>query len=277
MRKNIGFIVLFICLCVFYVLPVKAAEEPEKKSRFLLLPMAGWINSDVQFTSQQGSPSQTLKDNGHLYGLYTIYADSDIAIGSLSHYSVLNKSYENGYLFFANYNFCHDNEIQPVLGFAVDYIHFNTQLTKEDVPPLSSLVVDGSIWAFHPTIGISYKQDNYKISPFIGYFNEQVGMIISSPGMLVGKQNNFGFESKSSVGLDYFSIGSKFEITISHFIKLDTKLYCRLRQNEQILWTLRNRLDLYFSKKIGLSVVVDYFQDKYETNSFIFIGPSFVF
>jgi len=269
-------ILLLIYLYIFYGFPV-LLKGADKNSVFLFLPMTGWIENNIEFTIPSSSTKQSLKDDGQLYAIYMIYANPKFIIGSLGHYSRLDKSYENGYLFFANYYFCQKKEIQPMIGFAVDYIHFYTQLTIKDVLPLSSLDVDTSIWAFHPTVGISYKKANFRISPFIGYFNEQVNTVASSPGMEIAGENRYGFNSGSSVSLDYISLGSKFELTFYHVVKLDTKFYFRFKQNEETIYTLRNCIDFYFSRKLGLSTKIDYLQDKYETNFFIFLGPSFIF
>lgn len=278
MTKKTKLRVLFLIyfLFIFCSFPV-LSEESDKNSAFIFLPMTGWIRNEVEFSIPDNSTKQTLKDDGQLHGIYMLYANPKLVLGSLGHYSKLNKSYENGYLFFTRYYFRQEKQIQPMIGFAIEYIHFYTQLTIEDVSPLTSLDVDSSIWAFHPTAGISYKNANFRISPFAGYFNEQVNTVVSSPGMKIAGQNQYGFKSETSVSLDYVSLGSKIEVYLHHFIKLDTKFYFRFRQNEKPLYTLRNRVDFYFAKMLGISAKIDYFQDKYETNLFVFIGPSLAF
>ncbi|OGS45562.1 MAG: hypothetical protein A2539_06975 [Elusimicrobia bacterium RIFOXYD2_FULL_34_15] len=272
---------LFILFLIFFLFVLDSfAIDSEKASRnsvFLFLPMTGWIENEVKFNIPGSSEKQILNDNGQLHGIYMMYANPKFVLGSLGHYSKLDKSYENGYLLFTRYYFNYIEQLQPTIGFAVDYIHFYTQLGTEDIPPLSSLDVVSSIWASHPTIGMSYKNGNFKIYPFIGYFNEQVNTVVSSPGMQITGQNRFGFKSKSYISLDYFSAGSEFDITLYHFIGLDTKFYFRFREDDKTLFTLRNRLDIYFSKSWGVSSKIDYFQDKNETNIFIFLGPAFVF
>jgi len=274
-KKAKLFVLLLVCsLRTFYSFPV-FSEEINRKAVFLFLPMTGWIRNEVEFSIPGNCTKESLKDDGQLHGIYMMCATPKFVLGSLGHYSKLDKTYENGYLFFTYYYFRQEKEIQPMIGFAVDYIHFYTQLTTEDVSPLTSLDVDTSIWAFHPTIGVSYKNGNFRISPFVGYFNEQVNTVVSSPGMKMAGQNRYGFKRESSVSLDYISAGSKFEITLYHLVKLDTKFYFRFKQNEPALYTLRNRVDFYLSKELGFSTKIDYFQDKYETNFFLFFGPSF--
>ena len=137
MKSNKLKIVLAIpFLCIFYASPM-IAEKPDSKSVFLFAPMTGWIKNEVEFDIPGTTAKQKLKDDGQLHGIYTMYVNPKFVLGSLGHYSKLDKSYENGYLFFTHYYFRQEKEVQPMVGFAVDYIHFYTQLTTEDVPQLS--------------------------------------------------------------------------------------------------------------------------------------------
>jgi hypothetical protein len=273
-RRKIVFVIFYLLVCFNFR---AFAEGANKDSIFIFAPMTGWINNKVEFPLPNSTVKQKLSDTGQLSGIYMMCVNPKFVIGSLGHYSQLDKSYEAGNLFFANYYFGRENEIQPTLGFAADYIHIYSRLTREDVAPLSSLDVDSSIWAFHPTAGISYKTGNFRISPFVGYFNEQVNTVVSSPGMIIAGQNRNGFNSKSFVSLNYMSVGTGLDVSLYHFIRFDTKFYYRFNHNSRALYTSRNRLDLYVSKKVGLSAKIDYFLDENETNFFIFVGPMFAF
>lgn len=268
----------FFALCVILFNPLSLlSEETEKKSRFIFLPISGWIKNEVSFILPNSSGKQTLEDEGPTSGVYMLYINPKFVIGSLGHFSNLDKSDESGYLVFWDYYFGQQKRIQPNIGINVENIHFYTELGTENVSPMSSVDTDTSIWVLHTTLGVSYKCGNYRISPFVGYFNEQVNSTVSSPGMVVGGQNRFGFKSKSSVKLDYVSLGSKLELTLYHFVKFDTKFYFRFKEGDEMMYTLRNRIDFYLSRKMGISNKIDYFKDEYETNSFIFLGPFFVF
>lgn len=271
---------LIIAIC-FLNVSVAFTEETKRNSVVIFLPMAGWIKNKVEFTS--GGTKQTISDKGKLYGLDLLYANPKFVIGSLGHYSVLDKTNEIGYLFFTNYYFRQEKQIQPMIGLSVEYINLYTQLSGNDLPPLVSLDVNTRIWAPNPIIGLSYKNyflnknADFRISPFVGYFNEQVNTTVSSPGMVIGGQNRFGFKGHSTVNLDYVSVGSKIELTLYHFIKLDSKFYYRFKKDDKTLYTVRNRLDFYLSRRFGFSTKFDYFKDKFETNKFIFFGPAYVF
>ena len=95
--------------------------------------------------------------------------------------------------------------------------------------------------------------------------------------MLVAGVNKYGFKSTSYVSLNYFSLGSGFDLVLYHFLRLSSSVYFRFGQNEPALFTARNRIDVFLSREFGLSCKIDYFQDKYETNSFITVGPVLVF
>jgi hypothetical protein len=95
--------------------------------------------------------------------------------------------------------------------------------------------------------------------------------------MPVAGQTRNGFRKKASADLDYASLGVKVDLTLWHFIRLDSKVYARSRSHEKTRWTSRNRVDLFLSRKIGISVKYDRFQDKYEGTTLLYAGPAFVF
>ena len=250
--------------------------EAGDRGIFLFSPTAGWLNSQVAF-SVPNSPSQQLNDTGGLYGMSLLYAERDFVVGSSGDYSKLDKSYENNYLFFTRFYAGKEGELQPAAGISVENIHIYTQMAAADVAPLSSLDVDSSIWAFHLTAGISYKTGSFRFSPFAGYFNEQVGTVVSSPGMLVSGVNKYGFKGAYSDSLNYATAGTRVEASIFHFFRIDSTIYLRFGDIGPALITSRNRIDVLLSREFGFTCKIDYFQDKYETNSFVAFGPVFVF
>jgi hypothetical protein len=143
--------------------------------------------------------------------------------------------------------------------------------------PLISLNVDTSIWALHPIAGVSFKRGTSRVTPFLGYFNEQVDTSLTSEGMRIAGQTRNGFSAAPSVVLDYMSAGVKAEFSFLHFFRFDTKVYWRFKNGEEALLTTRNRLDIFLSPRAGIALKYDYFDDKFEKNSFIFIGPVFAF
>ncbi len=283
-KKVTGILSMVFFLLLFFSRAVVASENPveekRKDSRFIFSLLTGRIRNEVEFRVPGNSAGQSLKDDGGLRGIYMIYAARKFVIGSLGHFSKLKNSDENGYLFFGSYSFAPAKKIHPTAGFAVEYIHFYTQMPPEDVFPLNSLDVDSSILVFHPTLGISYKNSclnngiSFKATPFVGYFREKVNTVINSIGN--AGYGIPGFKSSPSDDLKYTSAGMNFEISLYRFLKLDSKVYFRFRGDEETLYTLRNRFDVYFSRNFGLTMKIDYFQDKYETNSFIFFGVTAV-
>ncbi|MFH1283773.1 MAG: hypothetical protein ABII27_08930 [bacterium] len=255
--------------------PYIAAQE--NSGLFLISPMIGRIDSDIQYNVPGTSSRKTLNDSGPIYALMMMYTRPQFTIGNMGHYSNLDKSTENGYMFYGLYYFRYDANIRPMIGFYADYINVLTKATSSDVPPLQSLNVNTSIWAFHPIAGVSLKLGTQKIAPFIGYFNEQIENSLSSEGMRIAGQVRNGFTADSSVDIDYMTAGIKAELNLMHFIRCDTKIYARLRSGEKALFTSRNRIDFLVSKNSGISIKYDYFDDKYEKNSFLLIGPVFVF
>lgn len=270
------FLVLILVFNVSFFSPSVFAAE-QGKEIFLVSPLVGGLSSDIQYPSPGGSGMNTLSDVGSLNGLHMMYARQNFSIGSMGHFSKLNKSTENGYLFYLTYYFRQDEPVQPMLGFYADYIHVFTREDSDAIAPLNSLDVDTSIWAFHTIVGLSIIRGSQRITPFIGYFNEQVATSIASEGMSSGGQTINGFSSDSSVMLNYLSAGVNLDFTFTHFIRLATKFYWRYKNDAQPLLTARNRLDFFLSPQVGISLKYDYFDDKYEKNIFASIGPTFIF
>lgn len=244
---------------------------------FLIAPMAGTISSDIQYTVPGSADRRSLNDSGGLYALNMMYARPSCVLGSMGHYSKLDHSTESGYLFYANWFFRNSNTAQPMLGFYADYIHVLTKAPAADIVPLLSMQVDTSIWALHPVVGVRFDLGSVRLTPFAGYFNEQVDTAITSEGMRVAGTVRNGFSAAPSVVIDYMSLGARIELTLRHFIKLDSKFYTRFAAGEQARFTARNRLDFFLTPRAGLSLKFDYFDDKYEKNTFAFVGPVFMF
>jgi hypothetical protein len=259
----------------FFIIAAAAMNSfaAEKSSIFVVTPLAGWIESDVSFPVSPGMQG-TIKDNGPVQGLNMIFVNDSCAIGSLFHISSLGKSRESGYLFYTNYYFMKENTLQPMAGFYLEHISVNTALNSSDVPPFDSMNVNSDIIALNPVIGLSYHEKNFRLTPFIGYFNEQVDTAMTTPGMRIGPGLRNGFSAEASEALDYAQAGLKFEGGLAHFMRFDIKAYYRFAQGSQPLFTTRNRLDCFLTKTVGFCVKVDYFQDTVENNYFIFLGPS---
>lgn len=267
----------FLTMFVLSVFMGTAVYAIENSGKFIISPMGGMINSDIKYTVPGVNGMKTLSDSGPIYALMMMYTCPQFTLGNMGHYSKLDKSTENGYMFYGLYYFRKDADIRPMLGFYADYISVLTKATSADVAPLVSMNVNTSVWALHPIAGVSFKLGTQKITPFIGYFNEQVDTSLASEGMLIAGQKRNGFSANSSTILDYMTAGVKAELNFMHFIRFDTKIYARLKNGEDALFTSRNRLDLLISKNTGISIKYDYFDDKYEKNSFLLIGPVFVF
>jgi hypothetical protein len=259
------------------------AQEDPNKGKFLFSPMTGSINSEAHYTVPGSAAENTLTDDGTLYGVYTMYMSPQLVIGNLLHTSRLAASNENGAMIFGYYYFMHDKKFQPTVGLTIENISIYSEIPGEDVAPLVSLDVRNNIWTAFPIAGITYK-DSFKdnrvkleCTPFVGYFNEQVNVTVTSPGQKIGTSIRNGFKSSSEINLDYTAAGVKVVLRLFHFVSVDTKLYFRFKQGESTLYTWRNRVDFYLNPKLGITVKNDYFKDKYETNTLLFIGPAFVF
>ncbi|NQT29108.1 MAG: hypothetical protein HQ596_00905, partial [Candidatus Saganbacteria bacterium] len=181
MFKKRFLVLILVFIASVFSPSVFAAEQDQ--AIFLVAPFVGGLSSDIQYSSPGGSGMNTLSDVGSLYGLNMMYARPNFSIGTMGHFSKLNYSTENGYLFYLTYYFRQDDPVQPMLGFYADYIHIFTHEDSVAVAPLNSLNVDTSIWAFHPIVGLSFKRGRQRITPFVGYFNEQVTTSLASEGM----------------------------------------------------------------------------------------------
>lgn len=266
--------VVFPLLFVFFASPASARDD---NGIFLFSPMMGRINSDIQYTSPGPAGMHTLSDAGPIYALMMMYTCPQYTLGSMGHFSKLDNSIENGYMFYGLYYFGTETNIRPMMGLYADYINVFTRTPAADIAPLLSLNVNTSIWAFHPVVGLSFKVGKQNIAPFVGYFNEQVETSLASEGMFVAGQKRNGFTADSSAVMDYMTVGVKAEFKVMHFIRFDTKVYARMKNGESPLFTARNRLDFLLSRQAGLSIKYDYFDDTYEKNTFLLAGPVFVF
>jgi hypothetical protein len=252
-------------------------ESRETESVVVLSPMAGWIRNEVKFATPGSASEMSLKENGWLGGIYMMYADGNLTIGSLGHCSKLKESREDSYLFFARYYFLPQSLIRPMLAFDLDHISTNTPIPVQDAAPFASMDVDTSVWAIHPSVGVSCRFGLLRLVPFAGYFNERVGVTINTPGMRIANQLRNGFRADAGQVLDYVTLGSRLDLEYRHFIRWDGKFYFRFRRGDKALLTIRNRLDFLFSRSFGVTAKVDYFQDESESNLFAAIGPAFVF
>ncbi len=273
-RSAAGWVAAVLVIGCTYVF----AQEQEGRDRsfFLISPMGGYTISDINYDSPPGS-AHTLSDSGPLYAMNMLYLTPDFTVGSMGHYSKLDKSTENGYLFYGIYYFNRGQTVRPAVGFYADYINVFTHVTGSDVSPLASLNVNTSVWGLHPIAGVAFALGEQRIMPFLGYFNERVDTSVASEGMPIAGRNRNGFSADSTVVLDYMSVGIKAELEFLHFIRFDTKFYTRFKNGDEAQFTARNRLDFMLSRAIGISVKYDYFGDKYEKNSFTMAGPVFLF
>jgi outer membrane protein W len=262
-------------LVLAFVLVSSASfAEEARNSVFVLSPVGGWITNKSVYTVQGSTAEKSLKETGNLYGLFMTYADRSLSVGSLGHYSDLEKSRENSYMFYVNYYFMPDSALRPMAGMAMDYISFQTELPNAEVAPLLSMDLASSIWAFHPTAGVAYRAGPVRVTPFAGYFNERFLMTMNCPGMKVGTKTLAGFRQEVRVVTDYATTGARVELDPWHFLKLDSRFYFRFHSGEKMLFTTRNRLDIYLTRNFGLSVKCDYFKDPAETNFYILGGPA---
>jgi len=266
-----------ILCAVLAVVPVSRADEGTRESVFVFSPVGGWIRNKAEFITPGTITEKAVSEDGILYGMFMMYADRNMSVGSLGHYSKLEKSRENSYMFYLNYYFLPDGAFQPMAGMAVDYINFLTELPGADVAPLLSMDLASSIWAFHPTAGVAWKQGPFRVTPFAGYFNERFNMTIDVPGIKAGPKTLAGFRSEVRQVTDYVSTGARFEADLWHFLKLDSKFYFRFHSGEKALFTTRNRLDLFLTRNLGMSIKCDYFQDASETNVYVLGGPALAF
>ncbi len=274
-KKTSSFILLIIVF--LSVSSFVFAEESKQESRLIFSPLMGIIKSNVEYTSSYTNKVEKIKDSGALYGIHMVYARPQFVIGTLGHFSSMDHSKESGYLLTGNYFFRHKNSLQPTVGFNLEYLNVHSTLYNPDVSPLQSMEIQNQIFVYYPTIGLLIKNRFFQITPNIGYFKEVVEANITSEGMRVGPTMRFGFHKKSYADLDYMAVGTKLELTISHFVHVDSKFYVRFRNNESRHFTTRNRLDIYLTRKFGLTAKCDYFEDNFETNLFFYAGPAFVF
>lgn len=253
------------------------AGSEERKSVSIISPVAGWITNETTFTIPGNPAPQTLEEEGTLYGVYMMYAGQDISFGCLGHYSGLENTTESSYMAFAYYHLPVDWAVRPVFGMALDYLRFSTEMPSEDVAPMQSMDISTAIWAYHPIIGARVGGDALNVTPFAGYFKEQVRVLVNSPGMKMGPTIKFGFRTEVSEVLEYGSLGSMFKAKYSHFLAFDGKIYFRMRDGAYPLMTVRSRIDLFITRDLGISVKADYLKDKSEKNFFVMAGPDFIF
>lgn len=275
----------FILLTALIVGKSSYAEDKENdlKPFFVFSPMVGWVKNKVIFTNPGTGNAQAFIDESPIYGFDLVYISPKIVLGATGHRSDSAEVNERGLLWHGNYFFDQCRGVQPTIGISIENITLYSKLSSADVPGLVSMDAFNDILSTHVTAGVVIDNvlpnriSKIKLTPFAGYFNERVRAIISSPGIKVAGQNRFGFETEGRTILDYLSLGAKIEVSLAHFINIDSKVYYRLKKNEKTYYTLRNRIDLFFNRQVGLSIKVDYFKDKYETNLFIMAGPALVF
>jgi len=267
----------FLLFAALAVAPVSRADDGARDSVFVLSPVGGWISNKAEYTSPGSTAEKSIKEDGILYGLFMMYADRNMSVGSLGHYSKLEESRENSYMFYLNYYFMPDWAFRPMAGMAMDYINFNTELPGKDVAPLLSMDLASSIWAFHPTAGVAWQAGPVRVTPFAGYFNERFLMTMNVPGIKAGPKTIAGFRAEIREVTDYVSTGARFEADLWHFLKLDSKFYFRFHTGDKALFTTRNRVDLFLTRNLGMSVKCDYFQDATETNMYVLGGPALAF
>jgi hypothetical protein len=273
MLKILPYSLFFLVFCISCF--VWSGEQD--KGVFLVSPLAGVIRSDIHYESPGDRSLTSLRDKGPLYALNTLYTCPGFTVGMMGHYSTLDTSREKGLLLYGNYYFRRESLLQPMAGCYTEWIRVSTGLKGDRSFPLVSLDIDSSIRALHPVAGISFKLGTNRITPFLGLFNEQVATKVASDGMNINGQLRYGFNTEKEENLNYLTTGLKVEWTFSHFCRVDTKLYFRFREGEETRVTTRNRIDFFLSKKIGLSIKYDYFEDRFEKNSFVFAGPVFIF
>jgi len=258
------------------------ADEPVRSSVVIFAPVAGWTTNEADYMA--GPPGRqskkTLKEDGALGGIFLMYADDDLSVGNLGHYSNLEQSQVMSYMFFVRYYLARIGTFRPMVGLTADYIDIHSSIPREDARPFFSIDMVNTVWAFQPAIGVSWEYKSFRAVPFVGYFNERVNVDLYSPGMpgmAKGAPPQPGFRTEVSETLDYVSLGSHLEFRYSHFLRYDGKFYFRMREGENALFTVRNRLDLLLARTYGISVRADYFQDKVESNFFAVAGPVLVF
>ncbi len=254
--------------------PVTLAAQSQgspKHSVVLFAPQMGWTSDTVVIPG-----SSNLSLSGPLYGIFMMYANPSLSIGCLGHYSILDNTVENGFMFYVNYYMFADQIWQPAFGFAMDYLDTNSVLQGNIAQTMGtdSIALNTSVFAFHPTLGLSYKNDFMRLTPFVGYFSEEYGMTMVATG--TGGMEGYTMDN-TGAWLNYLSLGAKLELNIMRFIRLDHRFYFRMAPGERAYFTTRNRLDILVTRDIGVSLKIDYFEDPMETNQFFFIGPTFAF
>gem|GEM_PF-2940302 len=261
---------------VLALLGTAAAARGADTGTFIVSPLVGRVDVGAQYPSN-GS-QQLFKDSGTLYGVQAVYVTPKWVFTVLNHSSDMHKGEESGSLITASRYFRTDSSWQPTAGFSLEHILSHAALPPAEVWPLYSLDVRTDAWAFYPTAGVSYKAGDLRVTPYVGYFREAVGTMVTSDGMFAGPPPGLpGFQVKSSVDLDYASVGVKLEYQFGHILRFDTKTYARFRPGEQTQYTTRNRLDIFLSRRLSLVLKYDRFLDKYESTTLLFAGPAFVF
>ncbi len=253
------------------------ANDDGGSSVVIVSPVAGWMGNKVEYTTPGAAAKSSLKENGSLFGIYSMYAGSALSFGTLGQFSALDFSREASYMFFAYYRYPTGNSLRPMVGGSLDLIEFTTRMPQSVLGPLLSMDLAAEIWAIHPMAGVSIGDRNLAVTPFVGYMNERVYMTMNVPGILAGPKVLPGFRQRMSAVADYVTVGTLVRAGFHHFVMWDGKAYMRIRSGERTLWTLRNRIDVFLSRAIGVSVKADYFMDDTETNYYIATGPAFAF
>ena len=174
--------VVLLCLSVLLPAPSAGAEDAARSSAFIVAPVAGWTTNKADYPAGPPGRKKTLKEDGPLGGIFLMYADDDLCVGNLGHYSNLDQSQVMSYMFFVRYYPARYGTFRPMVGLTTDYIDIHSSIPLGVRPPLSMDMVN-TVWAFQPTIGVSWEYKSFRAVPFVGYFNERVKMDLYSPGM----------------------------------------------------------------------------------------------
>ena len=81
---------LKIILLLTFMFFTVTASAGDKSGIFLVSPMFGQINSDIQYPS--GGGTNTLSDSGPISALMMMYTCPDYTLGGMFHFSKLNNS-----------------------------------------------------------------------------------------------------------------------------------------------------------------------------------------
>ena len=289
-------------------IPAMAKEAPDWL--VLATPTAGYLHNTTNFTIKMPTGNgyeehkASLTDGGFggglvLVGFYKCFSLTDVFF----YFPDVNSSSLVGNILYLSSAIPTGIFIEPFLGIGyafvstdTDYRDFRYQLEQQYLgkpyvghAAFGTMLVDNTVSAPFPKLGLKFKipLQHWYLTPFYSLMDEEVRTHARSPGghvKIYEKGRETGtpwlevdvptFDTdlhkhyrSNLVGLDWF-------MDFHYFLQLRGKTYYNTTYD---LWTVQLIGSFLFSEYVGVTAYVEYSEKITVTNTYVLIGPAFVF